>query len=73
MHTYVYACIYVCIYIRIHICIHAYAGTCLTCRYFRIYECICVYMYIMTGARVQGGEDPQDALSLQVIFRKRAL
>jgi len=36
---------------------------------FNIYECIHICMYVC----IQGGKDTEDALSSQVIFRKRAL
>jgi len=37
-----------------------------------LYTNICI-LYVCVQIYVQGGEDPQDALSLQVIFYKRDL
>jgi len=78
LYTYVYICIH--IYVYIHMCI--YINTYIyvyTYIYIYIHKCvhICdIYIHTytcMVALDAQGGENPHNALSLEVIFRKRAL
>jgi len=81
IYMYLYTCMYIHICICIYVCIFIYVSVYI---YVYIYICICIYVclyiYVVRGSQthqwglsLQGGEDAQDALSLYVIFRKRAL
>jgi len=73
MYTYMCVCIYVYTYFRAYICVHVFKGTQLS-DFGQIFEFSFKKSgHLKSSLFPQGGEDTQDALSLQVIFRKRAL
>ena len=86
-HIHIQKCILTRVYI--HMCIHIYIQECISarvddhiyiyiccipeCILARVDICIDIYIHIQECIRVQGGEDSQNPLSLQVIFCKSDL